>query len=70
MSVPSNGAAAKTAEAQLRVSAGDPAGVSDWMTVDQQRIDGFADITEDHQFLHVDVEAARRGPFGGTIAHR
>ena len=67
MTAPLGDAAAKAIQAQA--SAGDPAGVSDWITVDQQRIDGFADITEDHQFLHVDVEAARRGPFGGTIAH-
>jgi len=44
-------------------------GVSPWMLVDQKRIDGFADVTEDHQFLHVDPRAAAAGPFGGTIAH-
>lgn len=44
-------------------------GVSPWLTVDQKRIDGFADVTEDHQFLHVDPRAAADGPFGGTIAH-
>lgn len=45
-------------------------GVSDWLTVDQSRIDRFADTTEDHQFIHVDPErAARETPFGGTIAH-
>lgn len=43
--------------------------ISPWFTIDQHRIDGFADVTEDHQFLHVDVEAAANGPFGGTIAH-
>ncbi|MDH7793939.1 MULTISPECIES: MaoC family dehydratase [unclassified Beijerinckia] len=43
--------------------------VSPWLLIDQHRIDGFADVTEDHQFLHVDVEAAAKGPFGGTIAH-
>ena len=42
---------------------------SDWMTVDQDRIDAFADCTEDHQFIHIDQEAAAKTPFGGTIAH-
>jgi acyl dehydratase len=40
-----------------------------WITVDQQRINTFADCTEDHQFIHVDEEAAKNTPFGGTIAH-
>ena len=40
-----------------------------WITVDQQRINTFADCTEDHQFIHVDQEAAKNTPFGGTIAH-
>jgi len=45
-------------------------GVSDWMTLDQQRIDKFADVTGDHQWIHVDVQrAARESPTGGTIAH-
>ena len=44
-------------------------GVSPWLTVDQSRIDAFADATLDHQFIHVDVDRARESPFGGTIAH-
>ena len=44
-------------------------GVSDWFLVDQARVDAFADVTLDHQFLHVDVERAKATPFGGTIAH-
>lgn len=45
-------------------------GVSSWRVVDQPRIDAFAEVTEDHQFIHVDPErAARETPFGGTIAH-
>lgn len=48
---------------------GTEVGVSDWITVDQARIDAFADITEDRQFIHVDHEAAKATPFGGTIAH-
>lgn len=43
--------------------------VSDWVTIDQQRINTFADVTEDHQFIHIDEEAAKNTPFGGTIAH-
>jgi len=45
-------------------------GVSGWITVDQQRIDAFAECTGDRQWIHVDVERARReSPYGGTIAH-
>lgn len=44
-------------------------GVSRWIMVDQARIDAFADVTEDHQFIHVDPVAAAATPFGGTIAH-
>jgi acyl dehydratase len=43
--------------------------VSDWITVDQGRIDLFAQATGDHQWIHVDAERAAAGPFGGTIAH-
>ncbi|MEL6186996.1 MAG: MaoC family dehydratase [Myxococcota bacterium] len=42
---------------------------SGWRTLDQARIDAFAEVTEDHQFIHVDAEAAAQTPFGGTIAH-
>ena len=48
---------------------GQEIGASDWILVDQSRIDLFAEVTEDHQFIHVDPEAAARTPFGGTIAH-
>jgi acyl dehydratase len=44
-------------------------GYSDWLQIDQQRIDLFADATGDHQWIHVDPERAATGPFGGTIAH-
>jgi acyl dehydratase len=46
-----------------------PVGVSDWFLIDQNRISQFAECTEDHQWIHVDVERAARGPFGRTIAH-
>lgn len=42
---------------------------SDWVLIDQDRINAFAEVTEDHQFIHVDEEAAKQTPFGGTIAH-
>jgi acyl dehydratase len=54
---------------QLEGLIGAQLGVSDWFLVDQRRIDAFADVTLDHQFVHVDVERARATPFGGTIAH-
>ncbi|WP_029418102.1 MaoC family dehydratase [Brevundimonas bacteroides] len=48
---------------------GQEVGVSRWIEIDQARIDAFAKITEDEQFIHVDPEAAKATPFGGTIAH-
>lgn len=55
---------------EIRAAAGREAGVSGWLTVTQEMIDRFADVTGDHQWIHVDVERARReSPFGTTIAH-
>ena len=54
---------------EIRGKIGSEVGVSDWILVDQARIDAFAAVTEDHQFIHVDPEAAAKTPFGGTIAH-
>ena len=54
---------------EIRSRVGQEIGVSEWITVDQGRINAFADATEDHQFIHVDPEAAARTPFGGTVAH-
>jgi len=48
---------------------GTEVGISRWIEIDQARIDAFADITEDRQFIHIDPEAARATPFGTTIAH-
>lgn len=48
---------------------GEETGVSEWLLIDQERIDAFADVTMDHQFIHVDSEAAAQTPFGSTIAH-
>ncbi len=54
---------------ELLAANGKDLGHSDWFTIDQDRINTFADATLDHQFIHVDVEAAAKTPFGGTIAH-
>ena len=54
---------------EIRARIGTEVGLSSWLTVDQARIEGFADATDDHQFIHVDLEAAAKTPFGGTIAH-
>ncbi|HEU0284159.1 MAG TPA: MaoC family dehydratase [Sphingomicrobium sp.] len=55
--------------ADIRSRVGEEIGVSGWLTIDQKRIDEFAEATEDRQFIHVDPEAAARTPFGGTIGH-
>jgi acyl dehydratase len=54
---------------QLRAAIGKPLGPSEWLQIDQARIDLFADATNDHQWIHVDVERAKQGPFGAPIAH-
>ncbi|WP_205480041.1 MaoC family dehydratase [Sphingomonas arenae] len=54
---------------EAKMLVGQELGTSDWLLVDQQRINAFAEVTEDHQFIHVDPEAAAKTPFGGTIAH-
>ena len=53
----------------LRDAIGKDLGYSDWITIDQARINQFADATEDHQWIHVDPERAAQGPFKTTIAH-
>ena len=55
--------------AQLKAEVGNEVGVSDWHTVDQTQINLFADATGDHQWIHVDPERAKAGPFGAPIAH-
>ncbi|MCD6638388.1 MAG: MaoC family dehydratase [Nocardioides sp.] len=54
---------------EVSAAANTEIGTSEWLTIDQARIDAFADATEDHQWIHVDPEAAAAGPFGTTIAH-
>ena len=54
---------------EVSAAVGQELGTSDWLLVDQDRVDAFADATGDHQWIHVDVERAKAGPFGGPIAH-
>lgn len=54
---------------EIKSRIGDEVGISSWISVDQPRIDAFADATDDRQFIHVDSESAAQTPFGGTIAH-
>jgi acyl dehydratase len=55
--------------AELLGAIGKPLGTSEWLEITQERVNGFADATDDHQWIHVDPERARSGPFGGPIAH-
>ncbi|MGB9281695.1 MAG: MaoC family dehydratase [Pseudonocardiaceae bacterium] len=54
---------------ELLAAAGEQLGTSGWMTIEQQRVNAFADATEDHQWIHIDPQRAAAGPFGTTIAH-
>lgn len=54
---------------ELQAKAGETIGTSEWLMVDQEMIDKFADATGDHQFIHVNPDMAKMTPFGGTIAH-
>jgi acyl dehydratase len=54
---------------ELKGLVGQDLGTSEWFEVDQHRIETFADATDDHQWIHVDLEKAKAGPFGGPIAH-
>ncbi|HEX5862541.1 MAG TPA: MaoC family dehydratase [Nocardioides sp.] len=54
---------------EVAAAQGEELGTTDWVVIDQDRVDRFADATGDHQWIHVDVEKAASGPFGGTIAH-
>lgn len=48
---------------------GQEAGISDWFEITQERVDTFADATDDHQWIHIDPERAKSGPYGSTVAH-
>jgi len=54
---------------ELQSLIGQHLGYSEWKTIDQERVNLFADATDDHQWIHVDLERAKSGPFGRTIAH-
>lgn len=54
---------------RLKAMLGREVGLSDWLTITQERIDAFAAATEDRQWIHVDPDRAARGPLGGTVAH-
>ena len=54
---------------QIREKIGEEVGCSSWLSIDQERIDAFAEATEDRQFIHTDPAAASETPFGGTFAH-
>src|SRR5690349_25160152 len=53
----------------VKAAVGEHLGYSDWLEITQERVNTFAEATGDHQWIHVDVERAKDGPFGGTIAH-
>ncbi|GAA4573625.1 MaoC family dehydratase [Planotetraspora kaengkrachanensis] len=55
--------------AELKAAKGEHLGYTDWREITQERVNGFADATDDHQWIHVDVDRAKEGPFGSTIAH-
>jgi acyl dehydratase len=54
---------------ELAGAVGEDLGTTEWLEVTQERVNAFADATGDHQWIHVDVERAEAGPFGGTVAH-
>jgi len=54
---------------EVRAAVGAELGTSEWLTITQDRVDRFADATDDHQWIHVDPDKAKDGPFGTTIAH-
>ncbi|CUR57198.1 putative enoyl-CoA hydratase 1 [metagenome] len=54
---------------EITTAVGESLGASDWLLIDQDRVNAFADDTGDHQWIHVDVERAAAGPFGGTVVH-
>jgi acyl dehydratase len=54
---------------EIIAAKGETLGTSDWLTITQEQVNRFADATMDHQWIHIDVERAKQGPFGGPIAH-
>jgi len=66
---PTRGVGVADGREQLKGMIGEKRGPSEWLLVDQDRVNAFAEATEDRQWIHVDPEAAKNGPFGQTIAH-
>ena len=64
-----NGMRVFTTLDEIAAATGEELGTTEWVTIEQDRVDRFAEATGDHQWIHVDVERAKEGPFGGTIAH-
>jgi acyl dehydratase len=58
-----------TTISELEAAVGERVGVGPWISIDQERVTAFADVTEDHQWIHLDAERAANSPFKGTIAH-
>ncbi|MEU7693984.1 MaoC family dehydratase [Microbispora hainanensis] len=54
---------------ELKAAKGEHLGYTDWREISQERVNAFADATDDHQWIHVDLDRAKESPFGGTIAH-
>ncbi len=54
---------------ELKAAAGEDLGTSEWHEIDQDAVNAFADVTGDHQWIHIDTERAKDTPFGGTIVH-
>ena len=65
----SDASGAKIVMDELPGMAGTHLGYTDWQEMTQDRVNQFADVTDDHQYIHVDVERAKSSPFGGTVAH-
>ena len=66
---PSETSGLVVAMVDVRDHVGEHLGYTEWREMEQDRVNRFADVTEDHNFIHVDVERAKASPFGGTIAH-
>ena len=58
-----------TSKEEILAAQGDELGTSEWLTITQEQVNTFADATHDHQWIHVDIEKAKQGPFGTPIAH-
>jgi acyl dehydratase len=65
----SDSAGLVTDMAGLKERAGTHVGYTEWREMEQERVNRFADVTEDHNYIHVDIERAKQSPFGGTVAH-